>query len=294
MDWLQSSLSSLAPFIQLKKIDTFHFDIVQGCQLRCIGCPNSTVRPVIEHISPDDFHRCLANVDVSHVETLRLFNFGEAFLHPKIIELLAVLGKQKWQADRVEISTNAMIYDEKLIREILRAKLVTHLIVSCDGDGTPEEFERLRPPASWGKLLEFLKGVSMIKQELVSSIHLMTRTVCGTEEGHMRWRALLTPLGWEPEFRDWILLPNSSHRPWDRVADATHDKRICWPLQGVKLFVNCHGDVIPCCAYPDMASFGNLKNEKFSSIFRNASRRQMIKTVQNGRASQRICSQCEQ
>ena len=27
--------------LTLNQIDTFHFDIVQGCQLRCIGCPNS-------------------------------------------------------------------------------------------------------------------------------------------------------------------------------------------------------------------------------------------------------------
>ncbi len=266
---------------------------MQGCQLRCIGCPNSTLRPDIDYISPDDFNRCLINVDVSHVVTLRLFNFGEAFLHPKLIELLKVLGTQEWQADRVEISTNAMIYNEKLLREILRLNIVTHLIVSCDGNGTPEDFERLRPPASWNKLQEFLKGTSLIKQELASSIHLMTRTVCSTEESHIRWRALLTPLGWEPEFRDWILLPNSSHRPWNRVANKTHEKKICWPLQGVKLFVNCHGEVIPCCAYPDMVPFGNLKDEKFSSIFRSASRRQMIKTLRNGRSSQRICSQCE-
>ena len=276
----------------IDRIDTFHFEIVTGCQLRCIGCPNSTLQPTVKHISPDDFSRCLANVDVGSVKFFRLYNYGEPFLHPELAALLPVVARQPWSAEQVEISTNAMIYDEQLLRKIIRSRVVTHLVVSCDGDGTPKEFERLRPPATWARLMTFLTGASRLKQEFDSSIKLMTRTICTTEEGRERWRALLTPLGWTPEFREWNLLPNTTHAPWNRKAHVYN--HVCWPLQGVNLFVNCRGEVVPCCAYPDLAPLGNLKTHTFSEIFRGADRKRFINHIRTSRRRDRICSQCEQ
>jgi len=76
---------------RLDTIGTFHFDIVQGCQLRCIGCPNSILLPKIDHITPEAFDVCLQNVDVKRVKVMRLFNFGEPFLHPDLKGLMDVL-----------------------------------------------------------------------------------------------------------------------------------------------------------------------------------------------------------
>src|SRR5262249_17378717 len=118
----------------LDRIGIFHFDIVQGCQLSCIGCPNSILHPKIEHISPELFDLCLKNVDVKNVDLLRLFNYGEPFLHPNIKGLLDVLKQQTWKANVVEISTNGMIFDEQKVRDIISSKAVTHFFVSCDGD----------------------------------------------------------------------------------------------------------------------------------------------------------------
>src|SRR4051812_23672230 len=62
---------------QIDVIDKCHFEIVRGCQLRCLGCPNSTLQPKVRRIEPDDFDQCLRNIDVKHIEYFRLFNFGE-------------------------------------------------------------------------------------------------------------------------------------------------------------------------------------------------------------------------
>jgi hypothetical protein len=45
--------------MRASSIYNFHFDIVQGCQLRCLGCPNSTLQPKIKRMSREDFERCL-------------------------------------------------------------------------------------------------------------------------------------------------------------------------------------------------------------------------------------------
>ncbi len=275
----------------LDTINTFHFDVVQGCQLRCVGCPNSVLLPKIDHISPDDFDHCLRNVDVRLVRTLRLFNFGEPFLHPDIGGLLGVIRRQAWNVERVEVSTNAMIYDERKLTEIIGSGVVTHLFVSCDGDGSPAEFERLRPPARWDKLLTFLEGAARIRSELQSSIVLATRSVCESPEGRDRWSQVLRPRGWEPEFQDWQILPNTSGEPWQRQARVTNT--VCWPMSGVNLFVDCRGDVIPCCSYPNLPPMGNLKTQRFSEVHRGELRRRMLHLLETKRTSDSVCGQCE-
>ena len=277
--------------LTLNQIDTFHFDIVQGCQLRCIGCPNSILLPKIDHITAEKFAQCLANVDVDRVDVFRLFNFGEPFLHPDLGGLLNVLKQQKWQANKVEISTNAMIFDEKKVRDIMSSGMVTHFYVSCDGDATPAEFERLRPPAKWDKLIHFLEEVRRIKQELESPIELKTRNICMTEDGRARWLSVLGARGWEPEFREWNILPGSSGEPWGRPPIVTN--KVCWQMSGVNLFVDCHGDVIPCCAYPDLPPMGNLLTEKFSDVHRGAPRKKMLNFLKTDRVNDKICGNCE-
>ena len=72
-----------------KHIYAVHFDIVHGCQLRCVGCPNSTLEPKIQRIAVDDFAKCLANIDVERIHTLRLFNYGEPLLHKQLASIVA-------------------------------------------------------------------------------------------------------------------------------------------------------------------------------------------------------------
>jgi hypothetical protein len=49
-------------------------DIVHGCQLRCIGCPNSKLRPKIKYMTVDDFDTILKNIDITFLKRLMLFN----------------------------------------------------------------------------------------------------------------------------------------------------------------------------------------------------------------------------
>ncbi len=275
-----------------QRIRVFHFDVVQGCQLRCIGCPNSTLLPKIDHITPEGFDRCLRNVDVRQVETLRLFNYGEPFLHPQLEALLPVVKEQTFQLDRLEISTNAMICDEDRIAAILDSGVVTHLVVSCDGDGTPADYERVRPPAKWPKLLNFLETANRLKWQLNSPVQLMTRSVCDSPEGQARWRGVLEPRGWTPEFREWKILPQAAQNPTERAPRVQN--KVCWPMSGVNLFVDCHGDVIPCCATPNLPAMGNLYRQKFSAIHGGEAYNRMLHLLQTSRVNDPICGQCEE
>ena len=115
-----------------------HIDVVHGCQLRCVGCPNSVLQPKVVPVEPAFFARMLANIDVERIHTLRLFNFGEPLLHKRLSELVAMIPKQAWTVQEVEISTNAQKVHWDDFERVLAANVVTRLVVSADGDGTPD------------------------------------------------------------------------------------------------------------------------------------------------------------
>jgi len=153
-----------------KHLYTLHFDIVHGCQLRCVGCPNSTLEPKIQRISVEDFALCLGNIDVERIHTLRLFNYGEPLLHKQLSSIVAQIPRQRWKASVVEISTNAQWVDWHDFEEALKQEVITRLCVSCDGDGSPEQYEELRPPSKWEKLIEFLDRAAYLRDKHAGGI----------------------------------------------------------------------------------------------------------------------------
>ena len=273
-------------------IDKCHFEIVRGCQLRCVGCPNSTLVPKVQRIEPEDFDACLRNIDVKHIAYLRLFNYGEPLLHRRLSEVLACIPRQAWSVGSVEISTNAQFVDWHDLERAIKIRILNNLSVSCDGDGTPGDYERLRPPGKWDKMIEFLERARALRDRHDPGLTLMTRTVCVDPEAQARWRRVLEPRGWTPEFRGWLYLPESEQNMTGREISAP--RRVC-SFQAVhnRLYVDWDGTVVPCCAHPRAAVLGNLHEARFSEIIRTHTRARFLKQMAMDRASMPICNACE-
>ncbi|EPR39796.1 4Fe4S-binding SPASM domain containing protein [Desulfovibrio sp. X2] len=274
------------------KLEKFGFDIVHGCQLRCVGCPNSTLAPKIRHVLPEDFAACLDNLDVAEVKLMRLFNFGEPLLHPDVPGLLRLIPGRSFSVRTVEISTNAQHHDFAMLEEIFRTGVLGKLVVSCDGDGTPAEYERLRTPAKWEKLVAFLAKAGELRNAYAPGVRLHTRTICETDEGRRRWLDTLTPLGWDAEFRVWLTLPGSKDNPSGREVRAQNG--LCEYMQRRTLYVDSDGTVVTCCVHPQAGIFGNLRHEKYSAIYKGAERTAFLKSLKTGRAAMPVCGRCEE
>lgn len=279
-------------FPRIRTIDKFHFEIVKGCQLRCIGCPNSTLQPPVKRIAVADFDACLRNVDVKRVAYLRLFSFGEPLLHRDLAGILECIPRQAWLTERVEISTNAQFAVWSDLENAIRARVLTSLAVSCDGDGTPAEYERLRPPSRWEKLVEFLERVKDLRDRHDPKLLLMTRTICPDPQAQSRWRELLEPRGWTPEFRGWLYLPESQENMTGR--DIRVPQRVCsFQATNNRLYVDWDGTVVPCCAHPRAGVFGNLHEQTYNAIMHAQARKAMLERMATQRASMPICNACE-
>jgi radical SAM protein with 4Fe4S-binding SPASM domain len=279
-------------FPPIEAIDKFHFDIVHGCQLRCVGCPNSTLAPPIQRVAVADFDACLRNVDVKRVRYLRLFAFGEPLLHRDLGGILECIPRQSWSVEKVEISSNGQNPDWDDLERAFRTQVLTSLAVSCDGDGTPQDYERLRPPSRWERLIEFLERTRELRDRYHPRLALLTRTICDDPAAQARWREVLEPRGWVPEFRDWMYLPDASMNMTGHEIRVPH--RVC-RFQDVhdRLYVDYDGTVVPCCAHPRAAVLGNLRTQTFNQIIRSRARAELLARLSSDRDAMPVCGRCE-
>jgi len=157
----------------------------------------------------DDFSTILNNIDIVSLKRLNLFNFGEPLLHPNLPDMLQKIPGQKYPIRTVSLLTNAQHHNFPVLEEMFRTRVINEIGVSCDGDGTKEDYERLRPPAKYEKLIEFLVKAKELRDRYSPNVELITSTISKTPDGRRRWKDLLTPLGWTPVFRDWYILPES-------------------------------------------------------------------------------------
>jgi radical SAM protein with 4Fe4S-binding SPASM domain len=243
-------------------------------------------------MSLEDFDQCLQNVDVSRVMCLRLFNFGEPLLHRDVPGILNIIPKQSFEIGIVEISTNAQAHNFPMLAEIFRTGVLDRLVVSCDGDGTKSEYERLRPPSKWEKLIEFLTKAREYRDAYSQKTRLITRSICEDGKHQQRWLELLEPLGFTPHFRSWIRLPGSKKYPLD--GDPRAINGLCQYMQKTNLYVDYDGTVVPCCVHPRAGVLGNLKDSKYSEIYRSSSRRDFVQQLRKHRKDMPICGKCDE
>ncbi|MFT4615601.1 MAG: radical SAM protein with 4Fe4S-binding SPASM domain [Bacteroidia bacterium] len=286
-----------------RSLHTFQIDIVHGCQLRCVGCPNSTLLEKVRRVDVEDFRQRMENVDVDYIQYLRLFNFGEPLLHENLTGIFEVIRAQPWKADNLEISTNAQYCNWEDFESALQLGVLDRLVVSCDGDGTPEHYERLRPPSKWSKLIDFLTRARELRDRHAPGLQLVTRTIIEDEAAMRRWSDLLLPLGWEPEFRDWKVLPQAQENmtgrdlvvpndvctfvaPSDRFGELYHG-------EVNQLYVDAAGTVVPCCAHPKAAELGSLAEHTATQLLASKARQDFVQRLENDRRSIPVCNECE-
>jgi hypothetical protein len=268
-----------------------HVEIVGGCQLQCVGCPNSSLRGQVESMPVEVFERCLRNIDVDAIEVLRLFNYGEPLLHADLPGILASLAGQRWSAKLVEISTNAQWVDWEAFEAALGLSVLNRLVVSCDGDGTAASYESLRPGAKWSRLFEFLDRVAKLRARLCLRMELVARVVISHLADRTTWDRLLLPVGWTPEYRGWKYLPESSRNMTGRIPCP--GSGICKFVQPSQLFVACDGIVVPCCAHPRAGELGDLKARRLSEIRRGEAYRRFVDSLATQRTNLSVCGLCE-
>ncbi|MGW8324097.1 MAG: radical SAM protein [Desulfobacterales bacterium] len=268
--------------MRLKKVG---IDIVHGCQLRCIGCPNSTLKPKIQYCDPADLEKMLNNIDAK-VEIFRFYNFGESMLHPQLDEMVRIVGKSHLKPKQVEITTNGQYWNYSIFEKTFRQDIITHLYISCDGDGSKEEYERLKPPAKWDTLVWFMKDMRELRDKVCKNMYLGTRTI--TEDKYKKTWNVLKYMGYTPEFRKWSTRTDTENAPWK--ARKVPNGLCKFVRNNDSLYVDFDGTVVPCCIHPRAGVYGNLLERKASYILKD--RFNFLDRMLDGRRKMDICGKC--
>jgi hypothetical protein len=232
----------------------------------------------------------LEHVDVSHIEYLKLYNFGEIFLHDNLDKILVQIPKQRWKTKHVEISTNGQCMDEGRIESVFRSGIITRFGVSADGDCTAEKYEELRRGAKWDRLIMFLLMVEQARRKHSPHTKIFLKVI--PTGGKKEWKEFAAGIGWEIEWRKWRKAPESV--AFDGVSRRV-PKGPCKHVTSSRLrvYVDWDGTVVPCCNHPRAGVFGSLKSHKLSGILKGFSRKGVIREMKHNRRNMTICGQCE-
>lgn len=255
----------------------------------CVGCPNSTLKPKTLFVTKEFFNHCLSNVDVDEIDQFRLFLFGDPMLHPELPTIVEQIPKQKFKTRRIDISTNGQCKITDTLKDVIKQKIVTDFGISCDGNCNAEDYERLRPPGKWNKLIEYFETVSELQKRYNPNLTLIARIICTKRTGQKKWKELLKPLGFDPRFRYRRKDPQSVYAQAKKIKPA---KGACDFVRKSYFYITANGTAVPCCVHPKASDLGNISEQTYSEICRNG-RKNFAKVLKHFRQRHPICGKCE-
>ena len=106
---------------------------------------------------------------------------GEPMFNPKFVDFIEFLVTKDQPLERINLTTNGTVYDEKLIELINRIKQIGHLKISVESLGKEEEF--IRWPTVWTdkvqNIRKFIENISIPEQSFeisscIQSLNLLS------------------------------------------------------------------------------------------------------------------------
>ncbi len=138
-------------------IRDLNLELCSSCNLRCKWCSlDSRLRPGLMKL--ELFERLLEEIrdeERYSVKVMNLHHSGDMLLHPKFPDFLDRIGREKRDRPRfpyVTALTSATHLVGDKAEALLESGAVDWLRFSVDG-GNPEEFERIRTPAKWDRVI---------------------------------------------------------------------------------------------------------------------------------------------
>jgi radical SAM protein with 4Fe4S-binding SPASM domain len=282
----------------------YTIDPVNYCVLRCPLCPTgqgTLGRPAgklrLVH------YKSIIDMIYPYTYYLDLFNWGEPFLHPNIIEFIRYASQRDIM---VRISSNMNVFSEELAVGVVQAGL-TDLVVDVDG-ATQETYELYRRGGNLDMLIDHVRMVVSAKKRLRSVTPLINARMLVTRKNEHQVgdvRALVESAGVElfsvtPIFiqsdsqsdaEEW-LPQDSSYLAYADRADVknTWDCADLW--EGMT--INWDGSVLPCCWIHDSRhDFGNILSVPLRDLWNNAhyvAARRALRRRQRDKAT--VCGTC--
>lgn len=141
------------------KIEYAYIETTNYCNLKCITCNREEVIGPLRHMSYDDFVVVMRKLSHHPIREAKLMGMGEPFLHPNFHNITRKF-KETFPAAKLISATNAQyLLTDNFAKSL---KYIDMMYISIDG--AHENYERMRPPSKWKKLISFLEDLKSINR----------------------------------------------------------------------------------------------------------------------------------
>jgi len=144
-----------------------NIEISTRCDLACVFCARTRLKPAPEDMTPETFRRVLDALP--HAYRVTLVGLGEPLNHPRVAELVRLASRE---GRRVGLATNALRLDEPTARALLAAGLRT-IAFSLDA-AEPALCGALRPGADLERILENIRAFTSLARTTLRGRGLST------------------------------------------------------------------------------------------------------------------------
>jgi pyruvate-formate lyase-activating enzyme len=175
--------AALRRFPPVVRIET-----TNACNAHCTICPHRAMQRPLREMDDGLFALVVDECARSGCREIHLHNFGEPLLDPRLAERIRYAKHRGLR--RVKIFTNGSLLDEGWARRLIAAGL-DEIKISFDG-GTRDEFERIRVPLRFDRVLENVCRLVTLRNAMRSALHV--RAVCSAAADRRETARILLPV----------------------------------------------------------------------------------------------------
>jgi radical SAM protein with 4Fe4S-binding SPASM domain len=238
------------------------------CNARCPNCPytNSSIRGDYKDrlIMNEDTFKIIADQCGEYGAWIRLSGGGEPMIHPKAVELIQYAKKA---GAKIGLITNGSLFNEKNIRELLKAQ-VDMIEFSVDAADL-KTYMKVRVGLDWQRLVKSVKETVKMRNALGSSTKIIASGInqkgVDIEKVERFWEPIVDEFQ-KRKYLTWNI--NDPDKSADPAPYLPPEQRIPCPFIFERLNIDSRGKVMVCgydiAARTDM---GNIHERTIKEIW---------------------------
>ncbi len=143
-------------------------ECTNACNAACDMCPHRRMQRPVKIMADDLYERIVNECGKHRCREIHLHNFGEPLLDRKLER--RIQAAKEAGIGKVKIFSNGSLLTEDRSRGLIEAGL-DEIAVSFDGE-TPEEYERIRTPLKFGVVVENLRALITLRNDMRSRMRI--------------------------------------------------------------------------------------------------------------------------